>query len=154
MGHPPLELKAKTVVVIRGTSGIGLVLSRGLAQAGANAVPTGRREAQVRAAVSAVEAREAGRSLTCDVTDNSNLENVLQLELASPLRQCCGFPHRSTATVITASFQLLSASHGRRVFRRMWAAGSIAGLRCIGSTPRISISWCPRKGQLEHANTV
>jgi NAD(P)-dependent dehydrogenase (short-subunit alcohol dehydrogenase family) len=87
MGHPPLELKAKTVVVIRGTSGIGLALNRALAQAGANVVPTGRRLAPVRAAVSAVEALEAGRAgdrLTA--TDNSNLENFLQLELAWPLR--------------------------------------------------------------------
>jgi NAD(P)-dependent dehydrogenase (short-subunit alcohol dehydrogenase family) len=80
MGHPLLELKGKTAVVIGGTSGIGLALSRGLAQAGANVVPTGRREAQVRAAVSAVEAL-GGRSLaaTCDVTDKSNLEHFLSL---------------------------------------------------------------------------
>lgn len=79
MGHPLLELKDKTAVVIGGTSGIGLALSRGLAQAGANVVPTGRREAHVRAAVAAVEAL-GSRSLaaTCDVTDNSNLENFLQ----------------------------------------------------------------------------
>lgn len=80
MGHPLLELKDKTAVVIGGTSGIGLALSLGLAQAGANVVPTGRREAQVRAAVSAVEAT-GSRSLvaTCDVTDNSSIKNLLQL---------------------------------------------------------------------------
>jgi len=80
MGHPLLELKDKTAVVIGGTSGIGLALSRGLAQAGANVVPTGRREEQVRAAVSAIETL-GRRSLaaTCDVTDNSSLENLLQL---------------------------------------------------------------------------
>jgi len=80
MGHPLLELKGKTAVVIGGTSGIGLALSRGLAQAGANVVPTGRREAQVRAAVSAVEAL-GRRSLasTCDVTNNTDLETLLQL---------------------------------------------------------------------------
>jgi NAD(P)-dependent dehydrogenase (short-subunit alcohol dehydrogenase family) len=80
MGHPLLELKDKTAVVIGGTSGIGLALSRGLALAGANVVPTGRREEQVRAAVSAVEA--LGRrslAVTCDVTDNSSLEHLLQL---------------------------------------------------------------------------
>lgn len=80
MGHPLLELKDKTAVVIGGTTGIGLALSRGLAQAGANVVPTGRREAQVRAAVSAVEG--FGRnslSTTCDVTDNSSVENLLKL---------------------------------------------------------------------------
>src|SRR5437899_458420 len=80
MGHPLLELKDKTAVVIGGTSGIGLALSRGLAQAGANVVPTGRRAAEGRAAASAVEAL-GRRSLatTCDVTNDSSLENLLQL---------------------------------------------------------------------------
>lgn len=36
MGHPLLDLKNKTAVVIGGTSGIGLVLTKALAQAGAN----------------------------------------------------------------------------------------------------------------------
>jgi NAD(P)-dependent dehydrogenase (short-subunit alcohol dehydrogenase family) len=76
MGHPLLELTNKTAVVIGGTTGIGLALTRGLAQAGANVIPTGRREEQVRAAVSAVEAM--GRksfAATCDVTDKSSLEH-------------------------------------------------------------------------------
>ena len=79
MGHPLLELKDKTAVVIGGTSGIGLALSRGLAQAGANVVPTGRREEQVRAAASTIES--LGRksfATTCDVTDNSSLEHLLK----------------------------------------------------------------------------
>jgi len=84
MGHPLLELKDKTAVVIGGTSGIGLALTRALAQAGANVVPTGRRAEQVRAAASAVEAL-GRRSLapTCDVTDNSSLEHLLQLVCAA-----------------------------------------------------------------------
>jgi NAD(P)-dependent dehydrogenase (short-subunit alcohol dehydrogenase family) len=80
MGHPLLELKDKTAVVIGGTSGIGLALSRGLAQAGANVVPTGRRDEQVRAAASMVES--LGRkslATTCDVTDNPSLERLLKL---------------------------------------------------------------------------
>ena len=79
MGHPLLELKDKTAVVIGGTSGIGLALSRGLAQAGANVVPTGRREEQVRAAASMIES--LGRkslATTCDVTDNSSVEHLLK----------------------------------------------------------------------------
>ncbi len=43
MGHPALDLHGKTAVVIGGTSGIGLTLAKGLAQAGADVVPTGRR---------------------------------------------------------------------------------------------------------------
>jgi NAD(P)-dependent dehydrogenase (short-subunit alcohol dehydrogenase family) len=79
MGHPLLELKGKTAVVIGGTSGIGLALAKGLAQAGANVVPTGRRAELVQAAASAVEAI-GPRSLarTCDVADHSSLEQLLR----------------------------------------------------------------------------
>jgi NAD(P)-dependent dehydrogenase (short-subunit alcohol dehydrogenase family) len=78
MGHPLLELTNKTAVVIGGTSGIGLELSRGLAQAGANVVPTGRRAEQVRLAASAIEGL-GRRSLAvpCDVTDSSSIEHLL-----------------------------------------------------------------------------
>jgi NAD(P)-dependent dehydrogenase (short-subunit alcohol dehydrogenase family) len=79
MGHPLLDLQNKTAVVIGGTSGIGLALTKGLAQAGANVVPTGRRAEQVRAAAAAVE--ELGRrslTPTCDVSDNASLEQLLQ----------------------------------------------------------------------------
>jgi len=78
MGHPLLELTNKTAVVIGGTSGIGLELSRGLAQAGANVVPAGRRPEQVRLAASAIEGL-GRRSLAvpCDVTDSSTIEHLL-----------------------------------------------------------------------------
>ncbi len=79
MGHPLLDLASKTAVVIGGTSGIGLALTRGLAQAGANVIPTGRREEQVRSAAAEVVA--LGRrslALTCDVTDNASIERLLK----------------------------------------------------------------------------
>jgi len=65
--------------VIGGTSGIGLALTRGLAQAGANVVPTGRRDEQVRSAAAEVVAL-GRRSFvqTCDVTDNASLERLLK----------------------------------------------------------------------------
>jgi NAD(P)-dependent dehydrogenase (short-subunit alcohol dehydrogenase family) len=79
MGYPLLDLTNKTAVVIGGTSGIGLTIARGLAQAGANVVPTGRREEQIRAAAAEIVAL-GRRSLaqTCDVTDNASLERLLQ----------------------------------------------------------------------------
>src|SRR5467141_1095817 len=79
MGHPLLDLKNKTAVVIGGTSGIGLALTRGLAQAGADVVPTGRRAEQVRNAADEVVAL-GRRSFvqTCDVTDNASLERLLK----------------------------------------------------------------------------
>jgi NAD(P)-dependent dehydrogenase (short-subunit alcohol dehydrogenase family) len=78
MGHPLLDLKDKTAVVIGGTSGIGLALAKGLAQAGANVVPTGRRELEARAAAAAVES--LGRkslAVTCDVTQSASLQRLL-----------------------------------------------------------------------------
>jgi NAD(P)-dependent dehydrogenase (short-subunit alcohol dehydrogenase family) len=79
MGHPLLDLANKTAVVIGGTSGVGLAITKALAQAGANVVPSGRRAAQVSAAVSEVQAL-GRRSLaqTCDVTDNASLVQLLQ----------------------------------------------------------------------------
>src|SRR2546428_10122354 len=77
MGHPLLDLTNKTAVVIGGTSGIGLELSKGLAEAGANVVPTGRREDLVRAAVQQVAAL-GRRSLACpcDTTDLTQLDRL------------------------------------------------------------------------------
>jgi len=79
MGHPLLELKDKTAVVIGGTSGIGLAIARGLALAGANVVPTGRRAENVQSA--AAEVQSLGRRTlvsTCDITDKASLENLLK----------------------------------------------------------------------------
>jgi NAD(P)-dependent dehydrogenase (short-subunit alcohol dehydrogenase family) len=79
MGYPLLDLSGKTAVVIGGTSGIGLALTRGLAQAGANVVPTGRRVEQVKSAAAEVVAL-GRRSLaqTCDVTENASIETFFQ----------------------------------------------------------------------------
>ena len=80
MGHPLLDLTHKTAVVIGGTSGIGLALTKALAQAGANVVPTGRRAEHVRAAASEVKAL-GRRSLiqTCDVIDTPASTQLLQV---------------------------------------------------------------------------
>jgi NAD(P)-dependent dehydrogenase (short-subunit alcohol dehydrogenase family) len=78
MGHPQLDLSGKTAVVIGGTSGIGLALNKGLALAGANVVPTGRRTELVRQAAEGVKGL-GRRSLaqTCDVTDEKSIEQLL-----------------------------------------------------------------------------
>jgi NAD(P)-dependent dehydrogenase (short-subunit alcohol dehydrogenase family) len=78
MSHPLLDLTDRTAVVIGGTSGIGLALTKALAMAGANVVPSSRQADQVRCAVFEVESL-GRRSLaqTCDVVDNASLEDLL-----------------------------------------------------------------------------
>lgn len=78
MSYKPLELHGKTAVVIGGTSGIGLAIARGLAEAGADVVPTSRRIEQVEAAAAEIERRER-QTLRCasDVSDRASLQNLL-----------------------------------------------------------------------------
>jgi NAD(P)-dependent dehydrogenase (short-subunit alcohol dehydrogenase family) len=73
-----LSLDGKVAVVVGGTSGIGLVLTRGLAEAGADVVPIARRREQVESA--AAEVSSFGRrtlSVTADVTQRASLEAAL-----------------------------------------------------------------------------
>lgn len=78
MGYSLLELTGKTAVVIGGTSGIGRAIAHGLAEAGADVVPTSRRMEQVEAAAAEIEER-GRRSLrvASDVSDRASLEAVL-----------------------------------------------------------------------------
>ena len=79
MGHPLLDLTGKTAVVIGGTSGIGFALARELAKAGADVVPTGRRTELARKAAAEIEALgHRSLALTCDVTDEPSLEQLLR----------------------------------------------------------------------------
>ena len=83
MSFPGLSLDGRVAVVIGGTSGIGLALTRGLAEAGAHVVPTARREDLVDAAAREVESR--GREslrVTADVTDRGSLQAALRAVLA------------------------------------------------------------------------
>ena len=79
MGHPLLDLNGKTAVVIGGTSGIGFTLTRALAQAGANVVPTGRRTELIGKA--AEQVTSLGRRTlmqSSDVTDTASLDALLK----------------------------------------------------------------------------
>ncbi len=75
MGHPALDLSSKNAVVVGGTSGIGLALALGLAEAGANVVATGRRAELCESAASQI--KRLGRkslALTCNVMERSSVE--------------------------------------------------------------------------------
>jgi NAD(P)-dependent dehydrogenase (short-subunit alcohol dehydrogenase family) len=78
MTYAPLDLKDKVAVVIGGTSGIGRAIAHGLAEAGADVVPTSRRADQVEAAATEIEAR-GRRTLraTSNVADRDSLQKVL-----------------------------------------------------------------------------
>lgn len=69
-----LGLQSRVAVVIGGTSGIGRVLARGLAEHGADVIPTGRRRAQLEEACHAVEV--AGRRTLCQTADVTNRESL------------------------------------------------------------------------------
>ena len=78
MTYSPLELSGKVAVVVGGTSGIGQAIAHGLAQAGADVIPTSRRAEQVD--IAAREIEEFGRRslrVTSDVSDRASLERVL-----------------------------------------------------------------------------
>jgi NAD(P)-dependent dehydrogenase (short-subunit alcohol dehydrogenase family) len=71
------SLEGKVAVVTGGTSGIGLALSLGLADAGADVVATSRRQQQVEETAKEIEAR--GRQTlraASDVGDRSSLEKL------------------------------------------------------------------------------
>ena len=77
MAYKGFDLTGKTAVVVGGTSGIGLAMAIGLAEAGANVVPTSRRQEQVDEAAAAVE-KAGARSLrvTSDVADRASLQHL------------------------------------------------------------------------------
>jgi NAD(P)-dependent dehydrogenase (short-subunit alcohol dehydrogenase family) len=78
MSYSLLQLDGKVAVIVGGTSGIGLAIAKGMAEAGADAVPTSRRMDMVEAAATEIEQR-GRRSIrvTSDVSDRASLENVL-----------------------------------------------------------------------------
>ncbi len=78
MGYKSLELNGKVAVVIGGSSGIGRRLARGLAEAGADVVPSARRMELVNVVAEEIES-QGRRSLrvSCDVADRGSLAKAL-----------------------------------------------------------------------------
>lgn len=78
MPYAPLDLTGRTAVVIGGTSGIGRIMARALAEAGADVVPTSRRDEMVDETAREIETI-GRRSLRVpsDVTDRSSLDTLL-----------------------------------------------------------------------------
>ena len=84
MSYSKLDLTGKAAVVIGGTSGIGRAIGLGLAEAGADVVPSSRRADQVDAAAAEIEAK--GRKsirVVSDVSDRASIENLLSESVAA-----------------------------------------------------------------------
>jgi NAD(P)-dependent dehydrogenase (short-subunit alcohol dehydrogenase family) len=77
MASKLFDLAGKTAVVVGGTSGIGLAMAIGLAEAGADVVATSRRSEQVDQAAALIEAAGV-RTLrqVSDVADRASLEKL------------------------------------------------------------------------------
>ena len=79
MSFKPLELTGKVAVVIGGTSGIGRAIAHGLAEAGADVVPTSRRNEQVEVAAKEIEDRgRRALRIASDVSDRASIERLLK----------------------------------------------------------------------------
>jgi NAD(P)-dependent dehydrogenase (short-subunit alcohol dehydrogenase family) len=79
VSFPGLSLEGRTAVVLGGTSGIGLALTKGLADAGADVIATSRRREQVEQAAAEVESR--GRRtlrVPVDVLERASLQELLK----------------------------------------------------------------------------
>jgi len=72
-----LDLTGRVAVVIGGTSGMGRAIAIGLAEAGANVIPTGRRAELAEGACSAIEAlgRQSLRT-SADVTSRDSMDRL------------------------------------------------------------------------------
>jgi NAD(P)-dependent dehydrogenase (short-subunit alcohol dehydrogenase family) len=79
-----MDLTGRVAVVIGGTSGLGRELAIGLASAGADVVPTGRREAMLEEVCAAVE-QAGGRSLrhACDIGSRASVDEFRDAVLAA-----------------------------------------------------------------------
>ena len=83
MAFSKLDLSGRVAVVIGGTSGIGRALAHGLAEAGADVVPSSRREEQVETTAAEIEAlgRKTVRCIS-DVADRDSLKTLLDQTVA------------------------------------------------------------------------
>jgi NAD(P)-dependent dehydrogenase (short-subunit alcohol dehydrogenase family) len=82
MSFPGLDLTNRTAVVIGATSGIGRAIALGLADAGANVVPTGRRAKLAADAARDVEARgRRSLAIAVDVADSDSIQALADVTI-------------------------------------------------------------------------
>jgi NAD(P)-dependent dehydrogenase (short-subunit alcohol dehydrogenase family) len=82
MSFPTLELSGRTAVVIGATSGIGKAIALGLADAGADVVPTGRRAKLVQEVAREIEGRgRRSMVVTADVSSASSIQELADVTI-------------------------------------------------------------------------
>lgn len=83
MSYKGFDLTGRVAVVVGGTSGIGRAIANGLAEAGADVIPTGRRADMVEVAAEEIEVH-GRRSLriSSDVLDRPSLQALLDAAVA------------------------------------------------------------------------
>jgi NAD(P)-dependent dehydrogenase (short-subunit alcohol dehydrogenase family) len=83
MARSLFDLTGRTAVVVGGTSGIGRALALGLADAGADVAPMGRRAALVTEVAGAIRARgRLSLEIACDARDAASLDRARDAALA------------------------------------------------------------------------
>jgi NAD(P)-dependent dehydrogenase (short-subunit alcohol dehydrogenase family) len=84
MASKLFDLTGKSAVVVGGTSGIGLAIAVGLAEAGADVVATSRRAEQVEDAAAKIEAAGVkALRITSDVADRKSIETLCEETIAA-----------------------------------------------------------------------
>jgi NAD(P)-dependent dehydrogenase (short-subunit alcohol dehydrogenase family) len=84
MAFPGFDLANRTAVVIGATSGIGRAIALGLAAAGADVVPTGRRPQLAKEVAAEIESRgRRSLALAADVSDADSLQRLADATIAT-----------------------------------------------------------------------
>jgi len=85
MTFPALDLTGRTAAVIGGTSGIGRAIALGLADAGADVIPTGRRTNLVHDVVREIEGRgRRSLAITADVANTDSIQTFQHSTYRTP----------------------------------------------------------------------
>jgi NAD(P)-dependent dehydrogenase (short-subunit alcohol dehydrogenase family) len=109
MSFKPLDLSGKVAVVVGGTSGIGRAIAFGLADAGADVIPTSRRSELVEQAAKDIESRGRRSLRVCsDVSDRQSLQEVLNASVemfgkVDILVNCAGRTKRAPTVTFSES---------------------------------------------------
>jgi NAD(P)-dependent dehydrogenase (short-subunit alcohol dehydrogenase family) len=83
MSYKGFDLHGRIAVVVGGTSGIGQTIGHGLAEAGADVIPTGRRADLVEAAAGEIEALgQRSLRISSDVLNRGSLQSLLDAVVA------------------------------------------------------------------------